>query len=235
MGSRSKGFDDPTPARRSAIGCVCMPCAAQRSGVPVIQIYDSVKGHPIPGARVTAYGVYSHDTTRAKADSDGTVRISAWTPGPYVVHTSALGYWWRVDTLTLDPDQHRRIGLLVVFICPGRCPLNPYRIAAARAGRAAWSCTTDTIEVAARRAWWISQLDYLSVKGVKLAVGRKPRLVHDRAICRRVAAALDRASLLVERATTVFRCQGYWLVSQTGEAPFILSKRYRIVYDIRGE
>ena len=220
------------------------PCAAQ---TPVIQVYDSVRGGPVRGARIVAYGVSGHDTTRAQADSDCTFRSSPPGPELYVIRITALGYWPRVDTLILDTGRPRRIGLLMQEYCNGPCRPDPYRVAAARAARAAWGCATDTVEIAARRVWWLSQLGSSAFQGsldglpslnalrMRPAVVPKPRLVHDRAACRRAAAAMDRAGLLVGTAVTVFRYRGYLLVSQAGEAPFILSKRYRVVHDFRGE
>ncbi len=225
----------------AALLVVGSPCAAQ---TPVIQVYDSARGRPVLGARLVAYGVHGHDTTRAQADSDGTFRSPTPGPEPYVIRIRALGYWPRVDTLILDAGQPRRIGLLVQVFCNGPCPPDPYRVTAARA---AWGCATDTIEIATRRVWWLSQLGSSAFQGsldgvpslnglrMRPAVVHQPRLVHDGAACRRAAAAMDRTGLLVGTAVTVFRYRGYWLVSQAGEAPFILSKRYRVVHDFRGE
>ena len=143
----------------AALLVVGSPCAAQ---TPVIQVYDSARGRPVLGARLVAYGVHGHDTTRAQADSDGTFRSPTPGPEPYVIRIRALGYWPRVDTLILDAGQPRRIGLLVQVFCNGPCPPDPYRVTAARA---AWGCATDTIEIATRRVWWLSQLGSSAFQG----------------------------------------------------------------------
>jgi hypothetical protein len=157
--------------------------------------------------------------------------------GRYAREIRALGYRIYRDTLELlGADSLAAVHLVAQPACLGECPADSVRTAAARARRAAWTCTADPAEIAAQRAWWVETLSAPLVKeDLRLAQDQDTspgalRHVTDPAVCRRVGAVFERLGRLVDTASTVFRLGPYLLTSQPGEHNVVLSRRYRVVH-----
>lgn len=212
---------------------------AQEPGAAIIGHVRDVAGQrPIANARIIVRRSAEDSAIELRSDPTGLFRASGLAVGRYSITVRAPGY--RPYDSTISVTQPGGDSLVVLLtaqaFCLGECPADSVRMSAARARRTAWTCTSDSTEIASQHAWWVDALtapqmrQHLGLTSSVDSLGQATRLVQDRSICRRVGAAFERLGRLVDTTSTVFRLGEYFLTSQPGEHNVILSRRFRVVY-----
>jgi len=185
---------------------------------------------------------YVNDTLKADADAAGTVRFNGLGPGHYVLRSAWIGHRMRHDTIIIGaiPPPKLQIAMQIDSTCLGACDPDPRLVAAARARRNEWGCTTDKVEVRDQKDEWISLFslgstaqEQLGVKMTQREVASRIVPITSRALCRRAAEYFDKQGTISTLDFTLFRF-GRWILASPaneGAVRLVLDQNFRLVAD----
>lgn len=200
-------------------------------------IWSESHSAPISGAQILLTDVtLKADARRARriiTAEAGAFLFDSLRPGHYEVATRAIGFRTRADTLFLHaaPGLTLRVPMVMDTLCLDVCPPNAAKVAAAWAGRDRWVCDRDRESIAHARAGWLAffsggvHADDAGSLPDPVTVAKRLRHVKDDSICRRAAHGRGSATSL---AFTVFRVDGFWLISEPGfDTPWVLDSGFK--------
>ena len=198
--------------------------------------WHPVKRIPLVGSTIDLHRIGTRDTMMLVTDASGSATFSL-SPGRYDRRVRFIRHVMRRDTLTLAAGEIRQdsVALEGYVSCLGQCPLQGTALrdfeAAQRrvlAARRNWTCQTHGPEIRREREAWRELVADTAFKLGLTPAQRQtvPRLVTDRATCRRIASVLANMNRLNTTSPLVFSVGGLYLVNEPGELGLIITHAF---------